>query len=286
MKRRKTIRGGFNLIELLVVIASIALLAAMLLPAYSKAKAKSQGICCMDNMKQLRLGWLMYSSDNMDRLVPNAGLDALVTSYLDPGIDPWNAKNSWVYGSMSVSPAATDSRLIQAGLLYPYVKSLAVYKCPADPKQEMDSRNQMVPTARSVSMNVWLNPTRSWNEVMGYTEARALRVFRKQSDITRFNPALCWVFIDENPFSINDGSFTCDPNDFSQWQDIPATYHNGAGGLAFADGHSEIKKWKDNAILTVAANSTGRMKPAPGVSDLQWLQERSTSLQYRTLIER
>ena len=132
------------------------------------------------------------------------------------------------------------------------------------------------PTVRSMSMNCWMNPIRDWNSIKGYGGANAQRVFRKQSDITTPGPSECWVTIDENPDSINDGWFVCDPN-LSNWPDVPATYHNGAGGISFADGHAEIKKWKDKNILGLKVALPAPKDPAS--SDLIWLQERSTSRQ-------
>lgn len=261
---------GFTLIELLVVIAIIAILAAMLLPALSKAKTKGQGISCLNNLKQLQLGWFMYSGDNDDKVVRSAGMDQLVQFPNDPAGQPGGAKSQWVLGNIDTLPAATNSQLVQAGLLFPYVNSLGVYKCPADRKMMASA-----PTVRSMSMNCWMNPIRDWNSIMGYGGASALRVFRKQTDIMAPTPARCWVLIDENPASINDGWFVCDPNNKTSWPDVPASYHNGAGGLSFADGHAEIKKWKDSNLLNLA------LPPAvkdPSSMDLFWLQERTTSL--------
>jgi prepilin-type processing-associated H-X9-DG protein len=121
-----------------------------------------------------------------------------------------------------------------------------------------------------------MNPIRDWNSDMGYSGSSALRVFRKQTDITAPPPANCWVLIDENPLSINDGWFVCDPNNKNTWPDVPASYHNGAGGLSFADGHSEIKKWKDKTVLNLPAPGAAK---DPTSTDLQWLQDRTTSLQ-------
>jgi prepilin-type processing-associated H-X9-DG protein len=111
------------------------------------------------------------------------------------------------------------------------------------------------PTGRSMSMNAGMNPLpgQSWNSVKGYSRENALREFRKQSDISRPGPAMCWVMIDENPFSINDGWFVCDPNSPNTWYDVPASCHNGAGGLSYADGHSEIKKWKDKNVVSLSS---------------------------------
>jgi prepilin-type N-terminal cleavage/methylation domain-containing protein/prepilin-type processing-associated H-X9-DG protein len=265
-------RRGFTLIELLVVIAIIAILAAMLLPALTRAKIKAQGISCMNNLKQLQLGWLMYSGDSEERIVRSGEEGSAVTVPIAPQYLPGGANAQWVLGSVSAAAgaSATNTTLIRGGLLYPYVNNVAVYKCPADRKQVLGAD-----TVRSMSMSAWMNPIKSWNEVIGYAGALRLRDFRKQSDIFgSIGPSQCWVLIDENPSSINDGWFACDPNKPTLWYDIPASYHGGAGGLSFADGHCEIKKWRDTSVLR--ATKTDLPKD-PGSDDLPWLQARSTA---------
>lgn len=291
---------GFTLIELLVVIAIIAILAAILLPVLNRAEQKSQGIRCMSNLRQLVFGWTMYSGDNQGKLAQNGDENDQnqLTGLTDPNVQSGAKYAQWCPGRQDevnaadgpqLSPAGTipanniGNKWIALGVIYPYVNTVAIYKCPSDNTAVMSSgfgSSTSYPRVRSYSMNAWLNPITVWS---GDPSAAAnLKIYRRETDTVHPGPANLWVLIDENPTSINDASFICDP-EIQDWIDYPGYYHNNAGGLAFADDHAEIHLWRDPAILRAISQSGGENPQSTPIQnppmDLHYLQSVSTIIQ-------
>jgi prepilin-type N-terminal cleavage/methylation domain-containing protein/prepilin-type processing-associated H-X9-DG protein len=273
---------AFTLIELLVVIAIIAILASMLLPSLSRAKLKAQGIQCMNNHRQLCLAWRQYTEDNRDLLLYASGD---VVKY-EPGV--------WVGGTLDFNAGNTsnwDPTVdIYRSPMWPYCgNSLGIWKCPADSSFVVVGGINK-PRIRTMVMNLYLGGFKGTGG--GVFSEKDWRIYRKYAEMANPGPTKVFVFLDERQDAINWGNFYTDmkgaPTSTSSGNpgaymlaDLPGSYHGNGCGFSFADGHSELKKWRDSRTtpplkpesLTFDGSSE---TPSPRNLDVGWLQDHAT----------
>lgn len=237
---------AFTLIELLVVIAIIGILAALLLPVLSAAKARGQQTVCAGNLKQFALCWQMYANDNDSKLAVNVPTATGVSNF-----PPVISSNVWALGNMKITAEAVSSGLLQQGVLYPYTGDPGIYHCPAD----LSLANSQ-PRVRSYSMNGWVG-SRYMNSVPGQT---GYQTYVKEAGMAAKGASELWLFADEHEASIDDSWFVVTMNDSSPFLSFPATRHRRGYNLNFADGHVDHYALHDPStqspgVPVAAANS-------------------------------
>lgn len=273
--------AAFTLIELLVVIGIIAILTSLLLVVIDKAKLKARGLQCMSNHRQLCLAWLMYCHDNEDRLPYASEL-------------PWAPEThaaAWVTGTLDFNPANPSNWdpdvNIKKSPLWQYCgQSTAIWKCPAD-RSGVVVDGEFRPRVRSMSMNVylggWGGTYANWDRIMGNVWSD-FKIYMKQSDLSDPGAEKIFVFLDMREDSIDMGNFaTCMagwPNEPERYAffDLPGHHHHRACGFSFADGHSEIRRWRDDRTMPplVRGGMINDSFSSPNNPDVAWLQEHST----------
>jgi prepilin-type N-terminal cleavage/methylation domain-containing protein/prepilin-type processing-associated H-X9-DG protein len=290
---REHCRAGFTLIELLVVIAIIAILAAMLLPALSRAKEKGRMIVCVSNLRQMSLAWTMYPQDNNDQLPPNH--DGHVT--LDAAGN-WSPTPNWIAGWLNFAvdnPDNTNTDYLKNGLLAPYCsRQTAIYKCPSERYQCMEAGHSM-DRVRSISMNAFIEGF-AYNNIKdgeGFTyplgqshwyhagNSVVYRSFNKGSDLTLPGPTDLFVFAEEHPDSINDGWMNVIAAQPPNWEDLPGSFHGKGSVFSFADGHAAYHKWivpgHTCAPVTMAVNPINTWSPGSPEDDYVWAASHATA---------
>jgi prepilin-type N-terminal cleavage/methylation domain-containing protein/prepilin-type processing-associated H-X9-DG protein len=285
--------GGFTLIELLVVIAVIAILASLLLPALTRAKEKGQGVFCMNNHRQLAYAWKMYAEDSHE-ILPYASTFG--------GNNPPD-QYAWSGAHMDFSaynPANWDPTVdMQQRPLWPYCgKSQALFKCPADRSTVSDPQGVSHPRILTMSMNLyvggfapclWCSPPDPLPDGTDghWPFAHPYMIYPKLSTFgAKGPPDKIFVFLDMREDRVNWSNFMIDmsgyqekdPSMYAFTSDLPGMYHNKGAGFSFADGHSELHRWRDSRTtppLDDSGNYPWRTD-ASGSVDVAWLQDHST----------
>ena len=282
---------AFTLIELLVVIAIIAILAALLLPALTRAKTKAQGVMCLNNHKQLALAWRLYTDDSRD-VLPYASTST-GASAPPGGTANWPDDYAWSGAHMDDQGANRANWDVSYDMarrpLWNYGKNAGIYKCPSD-NTTVQTAGGVKPRILTMSINLYVGgfaPRVGSDPLPGGTDggwswADGFMIYTKQSSIKL--PTKTFVFLDMRPDRVNWSNFMTMmqgyPNNPALFElgDLPGMAHGQACGFSFADGHSEMRRWRDSRTMP----PMGPIDPlapsfaCPRNKDVAWLQDVST----------